>query len=125
MDKLFDKYCSYIDYSSLNAFLNTNIPYIVLNDPVFAFFDALCHKISKKYSTDKNTVIYQTMSPYHKKDVIYSILVINNNHIIKKAVNTPICKSIKLYTLNFSDKDIKYLNFSHVIFKNSNKIQQE
>ena len=65
------------------------------------------------------------MSPYHKKDVICGLLVINNNIISTNLINLYVCKDTSLYTTTFSEYDIKYLNFSDNIFKNSNKIQQE
>lgn len=125
MDKLFDKYSGYINHKSLNTLLHSNGCQIYIYDHSGAFFDALCNKILHTKSADKNTVIYQIMSPYHKKDVIYGLLVIDNNIVFKDILNTGLCKPLSLYTVDFSLNDVKYLNFSYNIFKISNKIQQE
>ena len=124
MDKLFDKYCSYINYTTLNKIIGIDTGIIMLNDPFGAFFDTLCLKISQNCKGE-NTVLYQIMSPYHKKEVIYGLLVINNDCMLKKILNLPMCKPYQLYTVNFSNNDTKYLSFSNNIFKTSNKIQQE
>ena len=126
MDKLFDKYCGYINYNILNTFRykNTDKP-IYIYDPVYAFFDTLSRKITKENITDNKTVIYQIISPYHKKDVICGLLVINNNVVVINLLNLYTCKCADLYSAAFSEHDIKYLSFADNIFRNTNKKQQE
>ena len=126
MDKLYDKYNEYINYKILNSFRYENTDKtIYIYDPVYAFFDTLSNKIIDENITYNKTVIYQIISPYHKKDVIYGLLVINNNIVITSLINLYGCKDKSLYTIAYSEHDIKYLSFSDNIFKNSNKIQQE
>ena len=126
MDKLYDKYNEYINYKILNSFRYENTDKtIYIYDPVYAFFDTLSNKIIDENITYNKTVIYQIISPYNKKDVIYGLLVINNNTVITSLINLYGCKDKNLYTIAYSEHDIKYLSFSDNIFKNSNKIQQE
>ena len=126
MDKLYDKYNEYINYKILNSFRYENTDKtIYIYDPVYAFFDTLSNKIIDENITYNKTVIYQIISPYNKKDVIYGLLVINNNTVITSLINLYGCKDKNLYTTAYSEHDIKYLSFSDNIFKNSNKIQQE
>ncbi|MBR2027766.1 MAG: hypothetical protein IKA10_02095 [Oscillospiraceae bacterium] len=125
MDKLFDKFCSYINYRKLYATLQKCSKTIIINDPINAFFDTLCRTVIEKYICDGNCTIYLIMSPYHKKEVIYSLLVVNNKSLALKVSNLPLCKVFQPYTIDFSADDIKYLNHSYKIFRNSNKIQQE
>lgn len=126
MDKLYDKYNEYINYKILNSFRYENTDKtIYIYDPVYAFFDTLSNKIIDENITYNKTVIYQIISPYNKKDVIYGLLVINNNTVITSLINLYGCKDKSLYTIAYSEHDIKYLSFSDNIFKNSNKIQQE
>ena len=126
MDKLFDKYCGYINYNILNTFRykNTDTP-IDIYDPVYAFFFFFCRKIIKENMYDNKTVIYQIMSPYHKKEAIYGLLITNSNFIALNLISYHSCKGTSLYTLALSQSDIKYLSFADNIFRNTNKKQQE
>lgn len=123
MDKLFEKYKNYIDYTALNH-CTESADYCCIYDNIGSFMDALCRKIINKNNKHHN-IIYIIMSPYHKSDVICGLLVTTNNYDFK-LINYPHnCKANKLYIKEMTAKDHKYLNFSDELFVLSNKIQQE
>ena len=124
-DKLFDKYSAYIDYISAYIISAEYFRINCIYDPIGAFFDAVCHMIIKQFSDNKDIVIYQIMSPHHKKDVICGLSVIHNHTAYATLYNMNVCKSIKLYTIHFSEKDIGMLELSDNLFKMSKTIQQK
>jgi len=124
-DKLFDKYSAYIDY--ISAYKTSADCFLVncIYDPIGAFFDAVCHMIIQQFSDDKDIVIYQIMSPHHKKDVIWGLTVINNHTVYANLYSLNTCKPTKLYTIPFSEKDMRMLELSDNLFKMNKIIQQK
>ena len=124
-DKLFDKYSAYIDYISAYTISAEYFRINCIYDPIGAFFDAVCHMIIKQFSDNNDIMIYQIMSPHHKKDVICGLSVIHNHTAYANLYNLNVCKTVKLYTISFSEKDIRILELSDNLFKMSKTIQQK
>lgn len=124
-DKLFDKYLAYIDYISAYKISADCFHINCIYDPIGAFFDSVCHMIIQLFSDNKDIVIYQIMSPHHKKDVICGLSVIHNHTAYANLYNLNMCKPVKLYTIPFSEKDIRMLELSDNLFKMSKTIQQK
>ena len=81
--------------------------------------------IIQLFSDNKDIVIYQIMSPHHKKDVICGLSVIHNHTAYANLYNLNVFKPVKLYTIPFSEKDIRMLELSDNLFKMSKTIQQK
>ena len=107
MQKLFDEYTKYINFAYLNKICTADNSCVYINDPVGAFFDALFRKLEKEKFKDET--IYCIMSPFHKNDVVYGMLVSTNNIFLKNSFNSARCKANKLYSIDFDIKTVKYL----------------
>lgn len=122
---LYDKYMPYINYHNVDKICDNCTDYTCIYDPVDAFFDTVCKKLIDRFDKTEKAIIYLTLSPYHKKDVVCSLTIISDNNISVKISNTATCKSLQLYTKPFSSKDTYFAELAYDLFRLSNKIQQK